>query len=144
MSQNAPLPLNAEAGGTFTACKNCHAPMASGLRFCRNCGYRLGEGPAEYTETIRFNGATAAGNVTTAMPPSNTSAFGMGAGPMATTVAGWFLNRRKKRMGGMTWMFLFLIMFFLGGGGGRLFLLNIPRRVHNRISPSPPPLLYSF
>src|SRR2546425_2852282 len=139
MSQNAPLPLNAEAGGTFTACKNCHSPMPSGLRFCRNCGYRLGEGPAEYTETIRFNGATAAGNVTTAMPPSNTSAFGMGAGPMATTVAGCSLKRRKKRMSGMTWMFLFMIMFFVVGGGASFFVRNIPRGINIGTPPAPAP-----
>src|SRR2546422_1322234 len=137
MSQNAPLPLNAEAGGTFTACKNCHSPMPTGLRFCRNCGYRLGEGPAEYTETIRFNGATAAGNVTTAMPPSNTSAFGMGAGPMATTVAGCSLKRRKKRVGGKAWMVLLMIMVFVVGGGGSFFLCQISRRSKTGSSAAP-------
>jgi hypothetical protein len=35
-------------------CPNCRALMPSELRFCRACGCRLGEGVAEYTETVRF------------------------------------------------------------------------------------------
>lgn len=38
-------------------CPNCHAELLRGMRFCRMCGYRLGEGLAEYTETMRFDGA---------------------------------------------------------------------------------------
>jgi hypothetical protein len=40
-------------------CPNCRALMPSELRFCRSCGCRLGEGVEEYTETVRFDGATA-------------------------------------------------------------------------------------
>ena len=43
--------------------------MPRELRFCRNCGFRLGEGPAEYTETVRFQngqrGTAAANRATT-------------------------------------------------------------------------------
>src|SRR2546427_2401604 len=36
------------------SCAQCGAPMPREMRFCRSCGNRLGEGPAEYTETVRF------------------------------------------------------------------------------------------
>jgi membrane-associated protease RseP (regulator of RpoE activity) len=34
--------------------------MPAGLRFCRQCGFRLGEGDEEYTATRRFDGTTTA------------------------------------------------------------------------------------
>ena len=49
------------------SCPNCHAALLRGMRFCRACGYRLGEGSAEYTETVRFDGA---------MPPARVAAAG--------------------------------------------------------------------
>jgi len=116
MSQNSPEPLKAETTSSFTACKNCHSPMPSELRFCRNCGYRLGEGAAEYTETVRFpNGAGPAGNFAGAMPRGNASTFGMGAGPMVSNAAGQ-IRRRKKRMSGMTWIFIAMLIFFMSAG----------------------------
>ncbi len=41
-------------------CPNCHASMPHEMRFCRLCGHRLGEGVAEYTETVRLPYAKAA------------------------------------------------------------------------------------
>ncbi|HYG80375.1 MAG TPA: PDZ domain-containing protein [Pyrinomonadaceae bacterium] len=38
-------------------CPNCGTLMPSELRFCRACGHRMGEGPEEYNETMRFDGA---------------------------------------------------------------------------------------
>lgn len=35
-------------------CQQCGAMMLREMRFCRCCGHRLGEGVAEYTETIRL------------------------------------------------------------------------------------------
>jgi S1-C subfamily serine protease len=66
--------------------------MPSELRFCRNCGFRLGEGIAEYTETVRFQG-----------------------GPPGFPVAGVPANcsKGRRRMSGMTWMFLGLLVFFI-------------------------------
>ncbi|MBD0327447.1 MAG: hypothetical protein ICV68_13505, partial [Pyrinomonadaceae bacterium] len=48
-----------QAGGAaqaeeITICPNCHVAMPRALRFCRSCGFRLGEGLAEYTETVRL------------------------------------------------------------------------------------------
>jgi len=96
--------------------------MPSGLRFCRNCGYRLGEGTAEYTETVRFqNGHNGAGvRTATAPTPNYQTNYGLGGGPIATP--GWREMRglrglRCRRMSGMTWMFLALIIFFFVAGG---------------------------
>jgi hypothetical protein len=44
----------AAAGASVAACPNCRAEMPGQMRFCRMCGYRLGEGVAEYSETIRL------------------------------------------------------------------------------------------
>ena len=86
--------------------------MPRELRFCRNCGYRLGEGVAEYTETVRFN------NVAQGTTPNAASAAfnQMGAGPMAPYASG-AMKKRKKRMSGMTWMFLGLLIFFVVAAG---------------------------
>src|SRR5436309_12838363 len=43
-------------GVEVVACPNCQAGLVRGMRFCRRCGYRLGEGLAEYNETMRFDG----------------------------------------------------------------------------------------
>lgn len=132
MSQNAPQPLNADPGSGSTACVNCHSSMPSGLRFCRNCGYRMGEGSAEYTETVRFNNGfngTAPGNAaTTAMPGGYASGFGMAGGPLAASAAGP-LKRRKKRFSGMTWIFIIMIAFFVVGAGVSVFVPKISRGI---------------
>lgn len=39
------------------ACPGCRAAMPRGMRFCRFCGYRLGEGVEEYAETVRLPNA---------------------------------------------------------------------------------------
>src|SRR4030095_1922189 len=73
---------------------NCHSAMPSELRFCRNCGFRLGEGVAEYTETVRFDGTHA------------------GMGPGAVSVPS--VCKRRRRMSGMAWIFVALLVFFVG------------------------------
>ena len=40
-------------------CPSCRTPMPDGLRFCRKCGFRLGEGVEEYTATRRFDAPSA-------------------------------------------------------------------------------------
>lgn len=114
MSENPakePMPEH-QADPRVTTCLNCHSPMPRELRFCRNCGYRLGEGTAEYTETVRFSTAPK-------------TPFGAGqtspAGPLVTSyglsdaVAGAAGRRSKKRkkLNGMTWIFLGLLTFFI-------------------------------
>ncbi|HEX8335335.1 MAG TPA: PDZ domain-containing protein [Pyrinomonadaceae bacterium] len=48
-------------------CPSCGATLVAGLRFCRMCGYRLGEGVEEYVATQRFD---ASSMPTTAPTPS--------------------------------------------------------------------------
>jgi S1-C subfamily serine protease len=45
---------NEERAQGASNCPNCRALMPADMRFCRSCGCRLGEGVAEYTETVRF------------------------------------------------------------------------------------------
>lgn len=96
MSQNpelAPLP---GSNPSVTACSNCHSAMPSELRFCRNCGFRLGEGVAEYTETVRFQNGHP----------------GMVPGALEIPAKG-LPKKCRRRMSGMTWMFLGLLVFFV-------------------------------
>ncbi|MDQ5846181.1 MAG: PDZ domain-containing protein [Acidobacteriota bacterium] len=105
--------MTPESDPAVTTCVNCHTPMPKELRFCRNCGFRLGEGLAEYTETVRFQNAppgTSPGNSSASFNP-----YGGAGGAMAAYPAGR-MKKRKRRMSGMTWMFLGLIIFFIAAG----------------------------
>ncbi|MFL6334009.1 MAG: PDZ domain-containing protein [Pyrinomonadaceae bacterium] len=53
-------------------CPSCGATLVAGLRFCRMCGYRLGEGVEEYVPTQRFD---AASMPTAAQTPPATDPF---------------------------------------------------------------------
>jgi hypothetical protein len=57
MQSEAQRDNQADAQG-INSCPNCGALMPRELRFCRSCGCRLGEGVAEYTETVRFDSAS--------------------------------------------------------------------------------------
>jgi S1-C subfamily serine protease len=85
--------------------------MPRELRFCRNCGFRLGEGIAEYTETVRFPN-TPPGT----LPGNNPAGFNQyGAGPVAPYASAPAV-KHKRRMSGMTWMFIGLLIFFIAAG----------------------------
>jgi S1-C subfamily serine protease len=88
MSQNPEMPLPANSTPDLTTCSNCRSTMPSELRFCRNCGFRLGEGSAD----LAGSGRVGSGAV---------------AGP-----AGKKKSRRK--MSGMAWVFVGLLIFFIG------------------------------
>ena len=92
-------------------CSQCGAPMPLGMRFCRSCGQRLGEGVAEYTETVRLPNAPqqATGARFTAPFTPNMNA------PLARQAAGKF-QRRRWGLTGMTWVWISLGVFFAGGG----------------------------
>ena len=59
--QTEPTNSHTQTSGpdAVTVCPNCRAEMPSEMRFCRACGFRLGEGVAEFTETVRFEKTTA-------------------------------------------------------------------------------------
>jgi membrane-associated protease RseP (regulator of RpoE activity) len=94
--------------------------MPKEMRFCRSCGNRLGEGPAEYTETVRLPHATATANGQFRAP----FAPGMTA-PMVQQTGGACARRRRLGFTGMTWMWIILGIFFAGGGLMSAFVKNV-------------------
>ena len=64
--------------------------MPAELRFCRNCGFRLGEGVAEYTPTVRFDSAHPQVVAASSVP-----------------------KKRRRKITGMTWIFVGLLAFFV-------------------------------
>jgi membrane-associated protease RseP (regulator of RpoE activity) len=104
-------------------CAQCGAPMPKEMRFCRSCGNRLGEGPAEYTETVRLPNAMAGANrqFNAQYAPGLTA-------PMTRQTGGGYPTRRR-RLGftGMTWMWIVLAVFFAGGGLMSAFIKNVSR-----------------
>jgi S1-C subfamily serine protease len=115
--------------------------MPHGLRFCRNCGYRLGEGLAEYTETVRFeNGrpVNLADNGTASAKQPFTTAYGVSGGPMVAG-PGLQVAKRAKKMSGMTWMFIGLLIFFISAAAFTAIVTPIRRAVGPQISAPPPP-----
>jgi membrane-associated protease RseP (regulator of RpoE activity) len=106
-------------------CGQCGAPMPREMRFCRSCGNRLGEGPAEYTETVRFPNAPVATGARFTAPFTP----GMNA-PLASQTGRGFPRRRRLGFTGMSWMWIVLALFFASGG-----LLSMFK---NRGTPRPP------
>src|SRR5256714_219279 len=91
-------------------CTQCGAPMPKEMRFCRACGNRLGEGPAEYTETVRFPNATANAPRGSAFDPNYTT-------PIATQTRAGLFYKKRRRFSGMTWLLVVIVAFFALGGG---------------------------
>jgi hypothetical protein len=91
MSENPEMSMPPLVSSSVTTCSNCHSAMPAELRFCRNCGFRLGEGLAEYQETMRFDGVNMPSHVSSAVPA-----------------------KKKRRMSGMAWIFVGLLVFFVG------------------------------
>jgi hypothetical protein len=126
--------MNPKMDASVTTCGNCRLPMPKELRFCRNCGFRLGEGLAEYTETVRFQNVppgTLAGNNS-----ANSFPHGVG-GPIAFSPGGK-LRKRRRRLSGMTWMFLGLLIFFIAAGAFTAIINSIRDNVQVQIAQSPP------
>jgi len=108
------------------SCSQCGSPMPPEMRFCRACGNRLGEGPAEYTETVRLpNGATSPNaQFNTQYSP------GMG-GPMVQPNFGDCPRRRRLGFRGTTWIWIVLVAFFAMGG-----LMSTFRRANRGARPA--------
>jgi membrane-associated protease RseP (regulator of RpoE activity) len=110
-------------------CPSCGATLVGGLRFCRMCGYRLGEGVEEYVPTQRFD----AGSMPTAAPPSPaTDPFQArqtwGAAPIQPFGATSTLNGRQAQgvtsklakmcrpvRGVWLWVTIIIVMLIVGG-----------------------------
>jgi S1-C subfamily serine protease len=92
--------------------------MPQEMRFCRACGNRLGDGPAEYTETVRLPNAKGAAGPAPFYPSVNA--------PLSRQTESAFPRRRRLGFSGMTWLWIVLGVFFASGGlisalnGGRV------------------------
>lgn len=131
------------ASSETVTCPGCRAEMAHGMRFCRACGFRLGEGLAEYVETVRLDGMPL---MTPAPAPRTT--FGAGFAPQTTSLApaptqNNLKSRRRARMcgnsgaGWLTWVIVAMII--MGASGAARFVRRgaAARGIHITI---PPPL----
>lgn len=134
------MSMNPEMEPLVTSCGNCHSPMPRGLRFCRNCGFRLGEGSAEYTETVRFQTPpqTFSGNG----PASSFPPYAAPGGTMAAAT-GRKIRKRCSRMSGMTWMFLGLLIFFIAAAGFTAIVGPIRQNIRAEIAKAEAPRSYA-
>ncbi len=109
------------------SCPNCHAALLHGMRFCRSCGYRLGEGMAEYVETMRFDGSMPP--VPVGAPPPTMAQMPV----QPTTMLAPARGRRARLCGNsrrgswLVWMMVALL--FAGGAGGGIWLKNLKQRL---------------
>jgi membrane-associated protease RseP (regulator of RpoE activity) len=99
------------------------------MRFCRLCGYRLGEGLAEFVETVRFDGMPAAPPAAPLAPAAHFGGAGRGvwgANQTATTALGApACSRGKKLAPWIKWPLVGVAVIALSGGAA------IVRRVAN-------------
>ncbi len=79
--------------------------MPSELRFCRNCGFRLGNGSADVDATVRFgSGAVSAPAVK---------------------------KKSRRKMSGMAWVFVGLLIFFIGAAAFTAVISPMRQHVSN-------------
>lgn len=117
------------SGFEMTACPSCRASMVQGMRFCRFCGFRLGEGVADYAETMRLpNNATTFKQAPAADTAGTPHAWGALAPSMQTTALGrtgssWprrvkMMSCSSSRKGSswLMWMIIFAIVMSAAGG----------------------------
>jgi len=124
-------------GAPAVTCPSCRATLTAGLRFCRMCGYRLGEGLEEFNETRRFDPSAPPPAVATANPGSRAAGpfvppAAWGAAPMQpitpltpAPASGSALGRMARschplRMGWVGWLVITLAVLFAVGGGVKM------------------------
>ncbi|HLM58061.1 MAG TPA: PDZ domain-containing protein [Pyrinomonadaceae bacterium] len=113
-----------------TACPSCRAALVAGMRFCRMCGYRLGEGVEEYAATQIFDRPPAtAPQQPPATDPFAPRAAAWGAQPIQPVApfrpaapAGWNLAAAcsTKRAGWWTWVIIALVLMTAAGVGAKV------------------------
>jgi membrane-associated protease RseP (regulator of RpoE activity) len=121
-------------------CPSCGATLVAGLRFCRMCGYRLGEGVEEFVATQRFDAASMPPGVSAPPQPPATDPFAprqtwgiapvrpaqpiqpfgatsaLGAPQQAGAPTGWAKMCRPAARGGWwVWLMIALVLLFAGG-----------------------------
>ena len=132
---------SSDAGETIN-CANCRATMPRQMRFCRSCGFRLGEGLAEYVETVRLpNKPHVKRDVATAAAPAQSPAGEASGvkdwGPVSTVAHAaqvahnatdqalnqasahlnqWEKKRGRKHVHWIVWVVIALIISSVAGG----------------------------
>ncbi len=106
-------------GVETVSCHNCRATMVRGMRFCRSCGYRLGEGMEEYVQTVRFDNSMGIPNF--APGPQNLSTSGAQTTAFAPANAATPARRKNlscspSRGNWVMWMVISLAIFVATGG----------------------------
>ncbi len=121
-SQSIDEPTGTSNSQDNMPCPNCRAQMPKGMRFCRLCGFRLGEGVEEYTETVRFGPQT----VAAAQQPHGAQPWGTMSPAGAPQTA---LGKKKRKGKGphwIVWVILGVIVASVAGGSFlRPFNVNI-------------------
>lgn len=131
-SQNTEQPSGNSGSQNSTTCPNCRALMPFGMRFCRLCGFRLGEGVEEYTETVRLGGK-APGQATSAQGRYGEASGVHDWGAMAPSHESQVAIRKKKRRRRgphwIVWVILSVVIASVTGGSFMLpFKINIGDR----------------
>ncbi len=104
--------------------------MPPEMRFCRSCGNRLGEGPAEYTETVRLPHAEGTVGTTPFYPSVNA--------PLAQQAGCGYPRKRRLGFSGMTWMWIILGLFFAFGGFMSAVVKNVRHTARPGVTVSAP------
>jgi membrane-associated protease RseP (regulator of RpoE activity) len=126
MDEKREAEMRVENVGTVN-CPSCDATLVAGLRFCRMCGYRLGEGVEEYVQTQLLNG----GAPRVAAPSSATDPFAAratwGHAPLQTpgttsltprdssSVRNWASACNPRRGGWMVWIIMMIVLLTASG-----------------------------
>ena len=132
-------------------CPSCDATLVAGLRFCRMCGYRLGEGVEEYVATQRLDPSAPR---PFAAPSQATDPFAArqtwGAAPLQapgtvplkkggdTSPWSWAGACSPRRGGWLTWMILIIVLLTAAG------VVTKSVRERGRNGPNPPPPVTSL
>jgi membrane-associated protease RseP (regulator of RpoE activity) len=122
--QSSEIPMDRNDSKDNLPCPNCRSSMPRGMRFCRICGFRLGEGVEEYTETVRLGSAPTVGaQRATPMGAGQWGAMSPAAG------ANLGLEKKKRKSKGphwIVWVILGIIIASVAGGSFiRPFNINI-------------------
>ena len=94
-----------ESSVATVTCSNCHSAMPAELRFCRNCGFRLGTSFGDSGQ--QFGSMAVSGSAPLAAP------------------------KRRRRLSGMTWVFVGLLVFFVGAAAFTAIINPIRHNIAN-------------
>lgn len=109
-------------------CPSCGSALIGGLRFCRRCGYRLGEGVDEYVPTQRLDPAAAA--AASQRPSTDPFAARQTWGPMQParpfgavgeqkgSTSSFLSKSCSTSRGGLWWLWAAVVLMLVLGVGG--------------------------